>query len=184
VLAIHAHETAGHADDMPPGPFEPLVLHRANEAPSPDDPQPAGFLQPLFHQAIDAGADVVLRSGPHVLGGIEIYRGRPVFYGLGSLFFSFGGQRSYTAPGGQIKSFPEGWFQTVLPVLRFQSTDKISIQIYPAAVHSSHDATDGLPEKPSPAQARLILESLRERSAAWGTHLDIGADKATVMLPR
>jgi predicted TIM-barrel fold metal-dependent hydrolase len=46
-----------------PRPVQTLALHRANEVPSPDDPRPAAFLQPLFHQAVDAGADVVLRSG-------------------------------------------------------------------------------------------------------------------------
>lgn len=182
VFSIHAHETAGHTDDMPPGPFETLALHRANEVPSPDDPRPAAFLRPLFHQAVDAGADVVLRSGPHVIGGIEVYRGKPLFYGLGSLFFSFGGQRSYKAPGGQIKSFPEGWFQTVVPVLRFGADGTVNVDLHPAAIHSSKDATDGLPEVPSPQEAHAILDTLRARSAAWGTHLDITGDKATLAL--
>jgi poly-gamma-glutamate capsule biosynthesis protein CapA/YwtB (metallophosphatase superfamily) len=179
VLAIHAHETAGDVDDMPPAPFEPLVLHRANEAPSPDEPQPAGFLQPLFHQAVDAGADVVLRSGPHVIGGVELYRGRPIFYGLGSLFFSFGGQRSYKAPGGQIKSLPDGWFRTILPVLRFDAAGHVAIRIHPAAIRSSHDAADGLPERPSPAESQAILAEFQRRSAAWGTRLTIDATTAT-----
>ena len=88
VFAIHAHETAGNTDDMPPVDFEPLVLHRANEAPSPDDPDPATFEVALFHDAIDAGADVIVRTGPHVLNGIEIYKGKPIFYSLGSLFLA------------------------------------------------------------------------------------------------
>ena len=36
---------------------------------------------------IDAGADVVTASGPHVLRGIEIYKGQPIFYGLGDFIF-------------------------------------------------------------------------------------------------
>jgi hypothetical protein len=34
---------------------------------------------------IDAGADLVLASGPHVLRGLEWYRGRLVAYSLGNL---------------------------------------------------------------------------------------------------
>lgn len=32
------------------------------------------FQPRLFHKAIDAGADAVIRTGPHALGGIEIYK--------------------------------------------------------------------------------------------------------------
>jgi Bacterial capsule synthesis protein PGA_cap len=37
------------------------------------------------HAAIDAGADLVLGSGPHVLRGMEIYRRRLIAYSLGNL---------------------------------------------------------------------------------------------------
>ncbi len=37
--------------------------------------------------AIDAGADVVMGHGPHHALGIEIYKGKPIFYGLGSFCF-------------------------------------------------------------------------------------------------
>lgn len=41
------------------------------------------------HTAVDAGADAVLGSGPHVLRGIEFYNGRPVAYSLGN-FATYG----------------------------------------------------------------------------------------------
>lgn len=179
VMAIHAHENAGHEDDLPPTAFEPLLLHRANEAPSPDDPRPADFLQPLFHQAIMAGADVVMRTGPHQVNGVEIWHGRPIFYGLGSLAFSFGGRRSYTAPGGQVKSFPQGWFETVVPVLRFGAKG-VGITLHPAAIHSSKDALDGLPETPDAAQATAILERIRSLSAQYGTRMTVAGGVAEI----
>jgi poly-gamma-glutamate synthesis protein (capsule biosynthesis protein) len=40
----------------------------------------------LAHRAIDAGADVVVGHGPHILRGIEVYRGRPILYSLGDFF--------------------------------------------------------------------------------------------------
>lgn len=39
------------------------------------------------HQAIDVGADMVVGHGSHTVLGIEIYRDRPIFYGLGNFFF-------------------------------------------------------------------------------------------------
>jgi poly-gamma-glutamate synthesis protein (capsule biosynthesis protein) len=37
---------------------------------------------------VDAGADVVAGHGNHLLRGIEIYKGKPIFYGLASFVFS------------------------------------------------------------------------------------------------
>jgi poly-gamma-glutamate synthesis protein (capsule biosynthesis protein) len=36
---------------------------------------------------IDAGADMFVGHGPHVLRGIEIYKGKPIFYSLGDFIF-------------------------------------------------------------------------------------------------
>jgi len=47
----------------------------------------ASYQRPLGHRLIDAGADAVIGHHPHVLHGIEIYRGRPVFYSLGNFLF-------------------------------------------------------------------------------------------------
>jgi poly-gamma-glutamate capsule biosynthesis protein CapA/YwtB (metallophosphatase superfamily) len=53
------------------------------------------------HVAVDAGADVVLGSGPHVLRGLQIYRGRLIAYSLGNLTgwhnFATSGTLSYSA---------------------------------------------------------------------------------------
>jgi poly-gamma-glutamate synthesis protein (capsule biosynthesis protein) len=38
----------------------------------------------VAHAAVDAGADVVVGHHAHILRGIEIYRGKPVFHGLGN----------------------------------------------------------------------------------------------------
>ncbi|UIJ91732.1 CapA family protein (plasmid) [Sinorhizobium meliloti] len=47
---------------------------------------PADFEQSFAHQVIDAGADAYIAHGPHQLRGIEVYRGRPIFYSLGNFF--------------------------------------------------------------------------------------------------
>jgi poly-gamma-glutamate capsule biosynthesis protein CapA/YwtB (metallophosphatase superfamily) len=45
------------------------------------------WLRSFAHQAIDAGADVLLAHGPHEIRGIEVYRDRPIFYCLGDFFY-------------------------------------------------------------------------------------------------
>lgn len=49
--------------------------------------EPAMFLPTFAHAMIDAGADLFVGHGPHVLRGIEIYKGKPVFYSLGDFVF-------------------------------------------------------------------------------------------------
>jgi poly-gamma-glutamate synthesis protein (capsule biosynthesis protein) len=44
----------------------------------------APYERPLAEAAIDAGADVVVGHHAHILRGIELYRGKPVFHGLGN----------------------------------------------------------------------------------------------------
>jgi poly-gamma-glutamate capsule biosynthesis protein CapA/YwtB (metallophosphatase superfamily) len=42
------------------------------------------------HASIDAGADLVFGHGPHTPLPIEIYKGKPIFYGVGSFYFDQG----------------------------------------------------------------------------------------------
>ena len=49
--------------------------------------QPAAFYVEFAHAAIDAGADVVVSHGHHMLRGVEVYTGKPIFYSLGDFIF-------------------------------------------------------------------------------------------------
>lgn len=49
-----------------------------------------GYLRRLAHFCIDHGADVIYGHGPHVVRGIEVYRGRFVAYSLGNFCTPFG----------------------------------------------------------------------------------------------
>ena len=44
----------------------------------------APYERAVAHAAVDAGADVVVGHHAHILRGIEIYRGKPIFHGLGN----------------------------------------------------------------------------------------------------
>jgi len=43
--------------------------------------------QNLAHDLIDAGADIIIGHHPHVVQGMEIYNGKPIFYSLGNFIF-------------------------------------------------------------------------------------------------
>lgn len=44
----------------------------------------ADYERPLTRAAIDAGADVVVGHHAHALRGVEVYKGRPIYHGLGN----------------------------------------------------------------------------------------------------
>ena len=51
--------------------------------------EPRGHLMEFAHAVVDAGADLVLGHGPHVLRGMEVYKGRLIAYSLGN-FCTYG----------------------------------------------------------------------------------------------
>jgi len=54
-----------------------------------------GNPEAFAHTAVDAGADLVLGSGPHVLRGMELYHGRLIAYSLGN----FAGYHNFSLEG-------------------------------------------------------------------------------------
>ncbi|HXP06773.1 MAG TPA: CapA family protein [Stellaceae bacterium] len=48
------------------------------------------YMVEIAHAAIDAGADIVIGHGPHYSLPVEVYKGKPIFYGLGSFSFHTG----------------------------------------------------------------------------------------------
>jgi poly-gamma-glutamate capsule biosynthesis protein CapA/YwtB (metallophosphatase superfamily) len=183
LFAIHAHETAGDIDEPPPVPYQPMVVHKADEAPSPNDPRPASFEVELFHAAIDRGADVVIRTGPHVIGGIEIYKGKPIFYCLGSLFLDFGGLRVLPTPSGENLVVPDSWYESFVPVSVFKSGHLQTIKLYPVAIEPNAGPRSGTPSIAQGPRAQKILERLTELSAAFGTKVEVRDGVGFVELP-
>jgi poly-gamma-glutamate capsule biosynthesis protein CapA/YwtB (metallophosphatase superfamily) len=59
----------------------------------------------LAHQVIDAGADLIIGHHPHVIQGIEIYRGKVIAYSLGNFIF---GSYSESAKEGMLLEFWQG----------------------------------------------------------------------------
>ncbi len=154
VFAIHAHETAsgGQEDSVPAGLL-----------------QPADFLQTLFHAAINAGADLVVTTGPHVLRGIEIYKGKPIFYGMGSLFF-------------QLRDldiqFPPPWYESIVAVNQYRGGHLSEVRLYPISLSAPPGqpvlrSLEGTPRLASPRTARQVLESLQQASSRYGTKIAI-----------
>lgn len=64
-----------------------LVSLHAHEMRGKDTSTPAQFLETFSRRCIEAGAAAVIGHGPHLMRGIELYRGGVIFYSLGNFLF-------------------------------------------------------------------------------------------------
>lgn len=102
---------------------------------------PEEYQKNMAHMYIDAGADAVIGSHPHVLQGIEFYENKPIFYSLGNFIFN------QSIPSTMAVRFE------VLP------GEEPKIQIVPA---TATDATTVSLTKDETRQAYDMLEGISE----------------------
>ena len=114
--------------------------------------QPEPYQVDVAHHAIEAGASAVLGSHPHVLQGLELYKGAPIVYSLGN--FVFGGNWD---PKDK---------RTALVELKITKSAIKSIKVIPAY----SDAFPEVPVQPYLAEgekADAVLRHLATLSAAF-----------------
>jgi poly-gamma-glutamate synthesis protein (capsule biosynthesis protein) len=63
-----------------------IVAHHFNIADGKRGDKTPMFVREFAHAAIDAGADIYVGHGWHNTLGIEIYKGKPIVYGIGNFF--------------------------------------------------------------------------------------------------
>ncbi len=143
-----------------------------------------GFLDEVFqyqeeiaHAAIDAGADIVIGHGPHQPLAVEVYRGRPVFYGLGNFAFKF---RHWRSTKGAIDAGVTGkdaWIGILVDVafsdgairkVAFR-TVRHNEQFQAAIRHASDDVE--------------LVERIKQFSSIYGTAFSISSEETVVLCP-
>lgn len=118
--------------------------------------------------AIDAGAHVVLGSHPHILQGMEWYRGGLIVYSLGNL--AFGGGRSKRA------------VDSALVKVNFDpGTKSLDAWVLPLSVDNL--ATRFIPTPLTGDRAERIVRDMRDYSRAWGTRFEPGTENWFQVLP-
>ncbi|WP_161138940.1 CapA family protein [Propylenella binzhouense] len=166
--------------------------------------EPAECVVEFAHGAIDAGADIVAGHGSHTALGIEIYKGRPVFYGLGNFIFQNETMTSFPADSYERFGLPSdatpadfldartdkdrkghpaepAFWQGMIAVCRFEGRVLRRIEIHPT------DAGYGLPRpqrgRPVLARgetARAVLERIDRLSRPYGTNLAREGDTGVI----
>ncbi len=129
--------------------------------------RPAPFLPPFAHACIDAGADLFVGTGPHVLRGVEIYKGRPIFYSLGNFLFQF-----YAEQAGFARE--RRFWQSVVPRLTWEGDHLAAVDLHPITLGFGQPADRrGTPRLARGEEAEQILRGLAELSRPYGTTIAV-----------
>ncbi|MEX2746101.1 CapA family protein [Rhizobium mongolense] len=161
--------------------------------------EPADYERAFAHRLIDAGADAYIVHGPHQLRGIEIYKGRPIFYSVGNflmddlrtpvgadMFDAYDKDPGTdtdaevtvaematgyeTAPGFTDPVF----YESIVTVSRFEQNQLAEVRLYPIELgHSKRLANRGIPRLAPLPQAKSILERLQKLSKPFETQIII-----------
>ena len=156
---------------------------------------PAEFLQAAAHQLIDAGADLVIGHGPHLLRGLELYHGKPVFYSLGNFigqnelveripadgYERFRADPSLT-PGavyqhrtandtGGFPADPRYW-ESVMPILTYDGGALAGIELHPLSLGFGEARYPAWPPPPGGRRGRRIHPVPLRRPFAAVRHPD------------
>ncbi len=166
--------------------------------------RPAECLRSFSRDVIDAGADMVAGHGPHVLRGIEIHRGRPIFHSLGNFFFQVDGvdrfpgevyedaglgpdatpedvRARWRESGRSRLSHDPRWADSVLAMPEFRHRQLDRIVLLPALLERAEGSRwRGAPRVATGEDAARILGRLVELSAAFGTDVQILGDRGIV----
>jgi poly-gamma-glutamate synthesis protein (capsule biosynthesis protein) len=101
----------------------------------------------LAHQAVEAGADIVVGNHTHVVQAIQEIDGVPVFYGLGNFVFD-----QYWQP--ELR-------QSVILQVKFEGARYAGYELIPVEADR-----DGRVHLAGPEEAEQVLERIEEASAA------------------
>lgn len=129
----------------------------------------------LAHDLVDNGMDVYVGYGNHVVQGIEIYKGRPIFYNLGDLTAHRTDPAEATRTG-------------LIATATYQDGALQEVRIHPVDLGSDFmvrpASTLGIPMTPSASVANRVLAELQKDSEAFGTRIAIENGVGVIRVPR
>ena len=132
-----------------------VIFHWGNEKETvPDSNQTT-----LGHLAIDLGADLVCGHHPHVLQGIEEYKGKNIVYSLGN--FCFGGNSAPSDMDSMI-------FQQTFTISNDGVKADNVTNIIPCSISSAYGYNNYQPTPAEGDEKTRIMEKIQERSSWIG----------------
>jgi poly-gamma-glutamate synthesis protein (capsule biosynthesis protein) len=165
-VAYHVHDVS-HAR-----------VHGIQDATPPNEEIP-------FRRAIDAGADAVLGSGPHVLRGIELRNGKPIFYSLSNFIYQYRTPRVIPTdlPHQRDSEMPRPanvsvWdrrdsrevMESIVARMTYREGKLRRLELIPVTI-DDEGPLYGVPRLASTKRAKQIVDLLQKLSTPYGTRI-------------
>lgn len=174
-----------------------IVSLHVHEFQKTDKALPPDFAREFSHAMIDGGADLFLAHGPHILRGIEVYKGKPILHGLGNFFMQSDsvarqpqdfyniynlGLESTSSDGFSART--NNWttgqssqpkvYESVIARFVFEDGGISAIELIPITLgFEKKISRKGRPELALPETAEKILRDLQKLSDEFGTQIEI-----------
>jgi len=151
-----------------------------------------------FRRAIDAGADAVLGSGPHVLRGIELRSGKPIFYSLSNFIYQYRTPKviptdlphqrdSEVARPSNVSVWdrrdPREVMESVVARMTYRDGKIRKLELIPVTI-DDEGPLYGVPRLAPTHRAREIVALLQRLSAPYGTRIALKEWYGEVELPK
>jgi poly-gamma-glutamate synthesis protein (capsule biosynthesis protein) len=178
IVIVYEHQ---HIFDKP---FLTMMVEELPERLAPPD-----WLKKWTHDEVEAGADIIVMHGAPLLHGVEVYKGKPIFFDLGNFIFQI-------PPTEIVLDEPIIW-ESVVASVEFRGRTLQSIKFRPIWMnkigqgfadffdeHTNNQflKTRGLPKPATGDQARYILERFAALCKPFGTNVAINGETAEIKL--
>jgi poly-gamma-glutamate capsule biosynthesis protein CapA/YwtB (metallophosphatase superfamily) len=197
-ITAWVHEARGRSD------LVIVSLHAHEQGATREDP--AEFIPIFARRMIDEGADLVVGHGPHLLRGMEVYKGKPIFYSLGNFIAqndlvhvlpadSYArfrvdpsktpGEIARTRSNDGQKGFPADrrYWESVMSLCHIERGRLIAIELIPVTLGFGDLVyRRGRPRRADGEEANEILKRFANLSRPFGTELEIDHGRAFVSL--
>ena len=125
----------------------------------------AQYQAALGHAAVDAGADLVMGHGPHMIQAVEVYKDKPIFYSLGNFLF-----------GSALVRYD--WVGLMVSV-DVEDGNVAQVRCSPVRPNAS-----GQVRVRSAQEENQAIERFLALSGEYGTHPDLSSQDVMVWSPR
>ena len=168
---------------------------------------PADFLVAFARRMVDAGADMFVGHGPHVVRGVEVYKAKPILYSVGDFMFENEtllrfpaeayeaqglGRDAETGDFNEIRSDHdrrgfnadrEVW-ESFVATLTWRGKQLTELRLHPISLGFGLPMSErGRPQLADAELARHILENVAARSRPFNTNVAIENGVGRVVLP-
>jgi len=162
------------------------------------DHYPVDYMIELTHQLVDNGMDMYVGHGNHTIQGVEIYKGRPIFYNLGNFAVHRWGASESAPTGDRMTDIErsEGgneWLQQYINLVAivaqstYQDGKLREVRLFPVDLGVDRAnrtwSKMSVAQTPSPQLATRILQDVQRFSEPFGTKISIENGIGVIRVP-